>query len=387
MDIILKIEGVHIMLKTLHIIFMLLITTFSLHSDEMFSKVASNEPILVQEGAKKHWCPTCGMSLKVFYKTSHAVHKKQFCSMRCLAVEMQEHNITLNSIKVVDSKTEKLILAKDAFYVVDSEIMGTMTKVSKLAFSNKKDAQVFIEEYDGEIVNFQKALSLAKDSLSSDIAMTNTKKEKRVYPMGQKIFKKKCQTSINPLDYVEINQLKSALSNKETPLCEPLKEQQLQAVALYLWEVKRMEDLGAIKGKIEVQKDEKCPVCGMFTYKYPKWAAQIFYKNKTDEHHYSFDGVKDLMKFYFDATAWGNYQHSKQENITKILVTDYYSQKAIDGTKAYYVVGSDVLGPMGNELIPFEQESDAKTFLHDHSGKTIVTFDKITKEETYKLDQ
>ena len=375
------------MSKTITLILILLITTFSLQADGMFSKVASNEPILVQEGAKKHWCPVCGMSLKLFYKTSHAVHKKQFCSMRCLAVEMEEHNISLDDIQVVDSKTEKLILAKEAFYVVDSEIMGTMTKVSKLAFSNKKDAKDFMEEYDGELVDFNKALSLAKTSLSSDIAMTNTKKEKKVYPMGQKIFKKKCHGTIDPLNYIEINQLKSALADKNNSICKSLNEKQLQAVSLYLWDIRRMENLDHVANRIEVHKDEKCPVCGMFTYKYPKWAAQIFYKNGNDKHHYSFDGVKDLMKFYFNAMEWGNYESSKKENIVKILVTDYYSQKAIDGTKAYYVLGSDILGPMGNELIPFEKESDAKTFLNDHNGKSILTFDKITKEEVYKLDQ
>ncbi|MCK5855445.1 MAG: nitrous oxide reductase accessory protein NosL, partial [Sulfurovaceae bacterium] len=43
--------------------------------------------------------------------------------------------------------------------------------------------------------------------------------------------------------------------------------------------------------------------------------------------------------------------------------------------------------PMGNELIPFAQESDAKTFLDDHHGKIIVRFDKIVEKEVYKLDE
>jgi nitrous oxide reductase accessory protein NosL len=37
-----------------------------------------------------------------------------------------------------------------------------------------------------------------------------------------------------------------------------------------------------------------------------------------------------------------------------IGVTDYYRVQRIDAHKAYYVVGSDVLGPMGHELIPLE---------------------------------
>ena len=169
-------------------------------------------------------------------------------------------------------------------------------------------------------------------------------------------------------------------------LCKPLKEKDLQAVSLYIWDVKRFGELGKIENKVEVKEDEKCPVCGMFTYKYPRWAAQIFYENGSHKHHWSFDGVKDLMKFYFNSSKWGNYPIAKQENITKILVTDYYTQKAIDGTKAFYVIRSDIYGPMGHEFIPFELESDAKTFKKDHFGKSIIQFNDIIEDEVYNLD-
>ncbi|MCD4667553.1 MAG: nitrous oxide reductase accessory protein NosL, partial [Sulfurimonas sp.] len=217
------------------------------------------------------------------------------------------------------------------------------------------------------------------------IAMIKKKKEKKIYPMGKKIFTKMCNQDIDPNDYIEINELKSAIKNEK--LCRPLKEKQLQALSLYLWEVKRFGDLGKIEGTVKVEKHEKCPVCGMFTYKYPRWAAQIFYKHDNHEHHYSFDGVKDMMKFYFDPMAWGNYKTSTRENIINMLVTDYYSQKAIDARTAYYVIGSDIYGPMGNELIPFESEADAKSFYMDHRGTKIIQFDNIKEKEVYKLDE
>jgi len=363
----------------------------STQAKSTFSKVASGEPTLTQEGQEKKWCSICGMNLKMFYKTSHTSQLKngkhrQYCSIRCLAVDHKEHNISLDTVQVIDVNSEKLIDAHKAFYVYHSKVKGTMSRVSKLAFSTQKEAEAFAKENGGEVLDFKTVFEKANESLKADMAMVNTKKQKKIYPMGQKLFEKKCQQTINPTDYVAINQLKSAITTNEK-LCQPLKEKQLQAVALYLWDVKRMEDFGKVVGKIEIEENEKCPVCGMFTYKYPKWATQIFYKNGNDEHHHSFDGVKDLMKFYFNAMAWGSYENSKKEYISDILVTDYYSQKAIDGTKAFYVIGSDVLGPMGNELIPFSQEADAKTFFHDHNGKTIVTFDKITKEEVYTLDK
>ena len=38
------------------------------------------------------------------------------------------------------------------------------------------------------------------------------------------------------------------------------------------------------------------------------------------------------------------------EAITGIHVTEYYDVELIEARSAYYVIGSDVLGPMGHEL-------------------------------------
>lgn len=354
-----------------------------------FSKVAVNEPILVQDGLEKQWCPVCGMSLKKYYKTSHASTlqngiKRQYCSLHCLSEDMKEYGIDTKNIKVVDASNEKLINAKEAFYLVGSRITGTMSKSSKLAFEFKKDAKAFKKKSRGKIVDFEQALSQAQASLKADNLMMQKKKDKKLYPKGKKLFSKKCDQNIDLTNYLEIHELKSDI--KYNKLCAPIKEKQLHSIALYLWEVKRLGDLGEVVGKIEVSEEEKCPVCGMFTYKYPRWVAQIFYEKDKQEKHFSFDGVKDLMKFYFNSQKWGNYPIATKNNITKLLVTDYYSQKAIDGSKAFYVINSDILGPMGHELIPFLNEEDANTFKKDHYGKAVIKFDDIKENEVYKLD-
>ena len=379
------------MFKKALLVFLLCLLTVSNLTGAMFSKKASAPILLAQDSVGKQWCPVCGMKIKDYYKTSYIAKlkmngsKRQYCSIRCLAVDMQEYGIDTSSIVAVDAKTEKLINAQDAFYVVGSKISGTMSKVSKLAFAKQGDAKDFIKKHKGELTTFEVALKMAQDSLKSDIAMVKKKKKKKVYPRGEKIYKKVCKAEeIDPTDYLEINELKDDIVSSK--LCKPLKEKDLQAVSLYIWEVKRFGDLGNIEDKVQVREDEKCPVCGMFTYKYPRWAAQIFYKHGDHEHHWSFDGVKDLMKFYFNSAKWGNYPIAKRENIAKILVTDYYTQKGIDGTKAYYVIRSDIYGPMGHELIPFELESDAQTFKKDHFGKRIIKFSNIIEDEVYQLD-
>ncbi len=355
-----------------------------------FTKKATLKPILVQKGTQKNWCPVCGMNIKMFYKTSYTAKLKndtprQYCSMRCLVMDMKEYGLDTKTIKAVDAHTQKLIDASTAYYVVGSKVKGTMSKVSKLAFASKSDALDFVKKYKGKIVDFDTAIAMAKNSLKSDMVMIAKKKKKKIYPMGKKIFAKMCKKDIDLTNYIEINELKADIKDKK--LCKHLKEKQLQALSLYLWEVKRFGDVDKKNGIIKVTKDEKCPVCGMFAYKYPRWAAQIFYKHNSHEHHYTFDGVKDMMKFYFDAMEYGDYKDFKRKNITKMSVTDYYSQKAIDARDAYFVTGSDVYGPMGNELIPFESEADAKNFYMDHRGKKVLKFDEIKEKEVYKLDE
>ncbi len=126
---------------------------------------------------------------------------------------------------------------------------------------------------------------------------------------------------------------------------------------------------------------DKCPVCGMFVAKYPDFLAQIVFK---DGSQIFFDGVKDMMKYYFDLAKYNPSQ--KAADIAAILVTDYYSLKLIDGFEAYYVFGSNVYGPMGKELVPFSTESDAKEFKKDHAGQSIYRFKDINSHLVKILD-
>lgn len=126
---------------------------------------------------------------------------------------------------------------------------------------------------------------------------------------------------------------------------------------------------------------DTCPVCGMFVAKYPEWVGTVLYK---DGHTHHFDGAKDLFKYLLDMPKWA--PKDKAENIKSIGVTEYYELKLIDARKAFYVIGSDVLGPMGHELLPLATEDDAKEFMKDHKGKKIMRFDEVKMELLIKLD-
>jgi nitrous oxide reductase accessory protein NosL len=138
---------------------------------------------------------------------------------------------------------------------------------------------------------------------------------------------------------------------------------------------------GGERNPIKPSQKDKCPVCGMFVAKYPDFLAEIFFK---DGSSVFFDGTKDMFKYYFNLKK---YQPSKNlSDIGSIYVTNYYHLTLIDGLTAYYVIGSDIYGPMGRELIPFEKEADAKEFMKDHQGKSILRFKEVTYERVKSLD-
>jgi nitrous oxide reductase accessory protein NosL len=120
----------------------------------------------------------------------------------------------------------------------------------------------------------------------------------------------------------------------------------------------------------------------MFVALYPDWIATVVYK---DGHAHHFDGAKDMFKYLFDLPKWA--PNHQKENIDRIGVTEYYGLTRIDAKAAYYVIGSDVLGPMGHELVPLETLEDAKEFLNDHQGKRILRFDQVEAELMVKLDE
>jgi len=128
--------------------------------------------------------------------------------------------------------------------------------------------------------------------------------------------------------------------------------------------------------------NDTCPVCGMFVAKYPEWIATVLYR---DGHAHHFDGAKDLFKYLLDLPRWA--PGHRAENIELIGVTEYYELRRIDARQAWYVIGSDTLGPMGHELIPLESEGDAREFMQDHKGVRILRFDQVTDELLRKLDE
>jgi nitrous oxide reductase accessory protein NosL len=132
--------------------------------------------------------------------------------------------------------------------------------------------------------------------------------------------------------------------------------------------------LAAEPAPVHPAADDRCAVCGMFTAKYPDFLSQIVYD---DGAYATFDGPKDLFKYLLDSNTYGGRRPAERD---AIYVTEYYSLEPIDARGAFFVIGSDVHGPMGHELVPFATRDDAEGFKRDHRGTAVLPFDGVTPE-------
>lgn len=119
----------------------------------------------------------------------------------------------------------------------------------------------------------------------------------------------------------------------------------------------------------------------MFVSKYPDWVVSVLFKDSSTLY---FDGAKDFFTWYHNMPRYTS--SKRRADISAITVNDYYSLKPIDARTAQFVLGSDVYGPMGKELVPFGKLADAYAFQKDHKGKMVLRFTDVTPTALKSLE-
>jgi len=199
---------------------------------KMFQTVSKGEATLLQEGKAKPFCPECGMTLPMFYKTNHAAtvdgKVKQYCSIHCVVEDTQKGS-KLTDIKVVDVTSLKFISVEKATYVVGSTKKGTMTMVSKYAFANKADAEAFAKANGGKVMDYSAAYKAAESDFAKDSKMI-AKKQAMMAEKGKMMYGKMCQKT----DKKFATTAEAKAFMVENKLCKDLNPKQMQAIGLYL---------------------------------------------------------------------------------------------------------------------------------------------------------
>jgi nitrous oxide reductase accessory protein NosL len=159
---------------------------------------------------------------------------------------------------------------------------------------------------------------------------------------------------------------------------------------------------GAAPDPITLTTDDQCDVCGMVIPNHPGPSTQIFYADERPSGHDNparFDSTWEAFQYNFDrldegwsvdafyVTDYSSVDYSvSQEGGDSIISTHPEAEAFVDAEEVTFVVGSEVKGAMGRDLIAFSEEGDAESFSDEYGG-SLTTFDDVTRETIAQLGQ
>ncbi len=112
------------------------------------------------------------------------------------------------------------------------------------------------------------------------------------------------------------------------------------------------------------KKEERCKNCGMKIDRTSPWLAELL---AVDGTVIPFDTPRCAL------TCWRN---GKTE-ATELRAQDYYDRKWRTSKELKFVLGGDVLGPMGPDLVPVDLARAGK-FVQDHGADRALALEEIT---------
>ena len=132
-------------------------------------------------------------------------------------------------------------------------------------------------------------------------------------------------------------------------------------------------------GALRPTAGDRCPVCGMYPARHPKFAAALV--------------LEDGRTFYACSNrcllqCW---RHSQTHlgvpsgAIKRLLALDYFSGAVLDAERAFWVAGSDVVGPMGPALVALQTRRDVDTFIKRHGGSLVFQLHQVDESLWKKI--
>lgn len=211
------------------------------------------------QAEEQKYCPLCSMNLKMFWRTNHWLTfsdgtRTGYCSLHCAALVYKQRAPEIDCWEVVDYQTKTLIDAHTAHFLIGSDLSGTMTAVSKLAFASLDVARNYQKDHGGTIGTFDDALKRTLEGLGEDMAMIK-KKMAKMSAMGEKMAAKhgcyKCHgqggkggkaIGWNTVEFaqkmgdrVEIKEAILSGTKGMNGYEGKISEKELHAIALYIW--------------------------------------------------------------------------------------------------------------------------------------------------------
>jgi nitrous oxide reductase accessory protein NosL len=125
----------------------------------------------------------------------------------------------------------------------------------------------------------------------------------------------------------------------------------------------------------EAWKNGRDPVYLLEIDKSPKFEADIVLKNGKKLR---FASVKSMMNFFYHPEKYPGYGVGPRgKEIDRMIVRDYLDGTPVDAEKAWYVFGSRVVGPHGDDLIPLSSKTRAELFVKRYGGSRIMDYKEM----------
>jgi len=128
---------------------------------------------------------------------------------------------------------------------------------------------------------------------------------------------------------------------------------------------------------IKIEPHQACPLCGMYPARYPQFNCQIVFKDGSYE---AFDSAIGLLVYLHFPDHTG----IKLKPVAGIYFKDYSKAGWLEAGKAFFVVGSEIMGPMGVEFLPVDSEQAAEELKKEEHGQDITDFKEINRQYMIK---
>lgn len=157
---------------------------------------------------------------------------------------------------------------------------------------------------------------------------------------------------------------------------------------------------GEVPEPVGLTQSDECEVCGMVIPNHPGPSAEVFYADEEPSGHENparFCSTWEAFQYDFERQDQGwtrqvfyvtDYSAVDYELTTDggdvLLSTHPQAEAFVDATEVTFVVGSEVKGAMGRDLIGFSAVDDAESFQSDHGGD-LLALDEVTRDTIAQL--
>lgn len=116
----------------------------------------------------------------------------------------------------------------------------------------------------------------------------------------------------------------------------------------------------------KTKTDARCKHCGMKIDPASQWRTELVGE---DGKVTPFDAPRCALQ------SW----RSGASPAKSIRVQEYYDRQTRDGADVRFIVGGDVIGPMGPDLVPVDPARASK-FIQDHAADRALKLDEVTTQ-------